>query len=225
MPASNCCAYGGDWRRFTSWCTDVDDEPLSTAPVLAEILAQYATHLAGAGKAPSTIDRALACDSPPPTERPAWIGQTSLSPEPYCGTNRRERAEAGHHITKASPVTITELRAMVDRLDVGTAAGLRDPTLLVLGIAFGTSRAAVRILRTDVHEAYQDRASSQQWPHLMAAEREPGLSSPHQARSLTRSTGVVVDCDYEGMESQAIHDHHTVPKANIQRACGGPVVA
>jgi len=150
VPESTRRAYAGDWRRFTSWCAEAGRDPLGTATAdMAETLAEYAAHLAGAGKAPSTIERALAAIAT--AHRTAGLDRPDLTlARAVLRDYRRERAGAGHRVTKASPITITALRAMVDQLDLATAAGLRDRALLVLGFALGARRSELAAL--DLHD-------------------------------------------------------------------------
>jgi integrase len=59
---------------------------------------------------------------------------------------RRDRATGGTGVRKATPVTVTVLRAMVATLDLATPAGLRDRALLVLGFALGARRGELAAL-------------------------------------------------------------------------------
>src|SRR3954466_6408195 len=55
--ASTRRAYDGDWRRFSAWCLDRGAPAL---PASAALIAVYLSALAGFGKAPPSIGRALA---------------------------------------------------------------------------------------------------------------------------------------------------------------------
>jgi site-specific recombinase XerD len=143
VPASTRRAYGGDWARFTAWCAGAGQEPL---PARGETLAEYAHHLATAGRAGSTIGRALAAITS--AHRAAGV------PVPDRGLARavlrayaRERAVAGTAApVKAAPVTISALRAMVDVLDLDRSVGVRDRAVLVLGFALGARRSELAAL-------------------------------------------------------------------------------
>jgi len=136
-PASTRRAYDGDFRRFVDWCASVG---ATAMPATAETLVNYTSHLASVGRAPNTIDRALssiavahdAAGVPKPSSKAA---------RRLLRGYRRDRATEGTGVRKATPVTVTALRAMVGTLELTTPAGLRDRALLVLGFALGARRS------------------------------------------------------------------------------------
>lgn len=117
----------------------------SHLPATAATLAEYVSHLADEGKAPSTIERAMAAvtvahvsaDAEPPSTRPARA---------VLRRHRAELAEGGRGVRKAKALTITALRAMVETLDTSTLAGLRDRALIVVGFALGARRSELAAL-------------------------------------------------------------------------------
>jgi site-specific recombinase XerD len=143
VPASTRRVYAGDWSRFTAWSAA---RALASLPAKPATLAEYANALVDAGKAPSTIERALAAIST--AHRAAGRDRPDLGlARAVLRTHRRERAVAGiAQVRKAAPVTITVLRAMVAALDLDTAAGVRDRALLVVGFALGARRSELAAL-------------------------------------------------------------------------------
>jgi len=146
VPASTRRVYAGDWARFTAWAAG---QGLAALPATATILAEYANALVDAGKAPTTVERALAAIST--AHRTAGRDRPDLTlARAVLRAHRRERAVAGTaRVRKAAPVTVTALRAMVDALDPDAPAGMRDRALLVLGFALGARRAELAALDLD----------------------------------------------------------------------------
>jgi site-specific recombinase XerD len=165
-PDSTRRAYRSDLRRFLDWCTghglipaglmpshatrmgDIGDEHLAAALTvllrntagLAPVVAEYVNVLADAGKAPATIERAIAAIST--AHRSTGAGRLDTEPaQAVLTAYKRERATGGHRARKAAPATVTALRAMVAALDASTAAGLRDRAILLLGFAMGARRS------------------------------------------------------------------------------------
>ncbi|MGC5033794.1 site-specific integrase [Micromonospora sp. DT229] len=166
MPESTRRAYTGDLRRFLTWCTDQQlldvppdassdvDELAATLHVLLAgrsdlhlVVTEYVNTLADAGRAPATIERALAAIAA--AHRAAGAGPLPTEgPRAVLRSYRRDRATngTGVRVRKATPVTITALRAMVTVLDRSTPAGIRDTALLVLGFALGARRSELAAL-------------------------------------------------------------------------------
>lgn len=150
VPESTRRAYTGDLSRFSAWCAE---RGRSALPATAETLADYATHLAEAGKAPSTIRRALAAVRTAHRNGGAELPDTTGAGY-VLRSHRRDQAAAGRRERKAAPVTIDVLRALVDGTDPATLAGLRDRALVVLGFALGARRSElVGLDLADVREA------------------------------------------------------------------------
>lgn len=169
-PESTRRAYRTDLRRFLDWCAgrglipagvmpptstpagQVTEEQLSAALVilvratagLAPAVTEYVNHLADTGKAPSTIERALAAIST--AHRAAGAGPLDTVPARAVLTAyKRERAQGGHRVRKAAPATVTALRAMLAALPPAVA-GVRDKALLLLGFAMGARRSELAAL-------------------------------------------------------------------------------
>jgi integrase len=165
MPESTRRAYTGDLRRFATWCAEkqllpavmgtVDDERLADAlRLLLErhgdlhvIVTEYVSALADAGRAPATIERALAAIAA--AHRAGGAGPLRTDgPRQVLRSYRRDRATTGTgvRVRKAAPVTIAALRAMTDALDRNSLVGIRDTALLVLGFALGARRSELAAL-------------------------------------------------------------------------------
>jgi site-specific recombinase XerD len=138
---------------------------------LVPVVTEYVSRLAAAGKAPSTIERALAAIST--AHRATGAGRLDTEQiRAVLTAYKRKRAVAGHRTRKAAVATVDVLRAMLDALDTATVAGLRDRAILLLGFAMGARRSdlagldigdltetpgglevLVRISKTDRHSA------------------------------------------------------------------------
>ncbi|MEV6348367.1 site-specific integrase [Actinoplanes sp. NPDC051851] len=160
MPESTRRAYTGDLRRLVTWCSEkdllpagvdtTDDERLAAAlRLLLErhgdlhvLLTEYVSALADAGRAPATIERAIAAIAAAHRAGGAGMLRTD-GPRQVLRSYRRDRATTGSgvRVRKAAPVTIAALRAMADVLDRHSLVGIRDTALLVLGFALGARRS------------------------------------------------------------------------------------
>jgi len=142
MPSSTRRAYTGDWTRFTAWCRRTEQ---TARPATAETLIEYATHLAGLGRAPSTIERALAAIRTRHRAAGARLPDTVGARLVLRGyADARTQAKI-HSPRRAVP---TALRAMLATLDRATPIGTRDAAILLLGFATAARRselAAVNI--------------------------------------------------------------------------------
>lgn len=144
VPEETRRAYDGDWTRFTDWCSPLGYQPLPATP---DVLAYYATHLADEGKAPATIDRAIAAILT--AHESAGIEKPATEPaRAVLKQYRHEIAtdENGRTVRKAPPVTITKLRGMVATCAPESLAGLRDRALIVAGFACGARRSELAAL-------------------------------------------------------------------------------
>ena len=150
VPANTTRAYGRQWAAFITWCAAVGRAAL---PATAETLAEYVGHLADAGRAPATIEQAVAAirtahRAAGHREQPDTEGARLV-----LRGHRRARAAGGRRARQATPVTIESLRAMVEHCDPDTVIGLRDRVALVLGLALmGRRSELVALERDDVTE-------------------------------------------------------------------------
>ncbi|MEV0726022.1 tyrosine-type recombinase/integrase [Micromonospora purpureochromogenes] len=140
-PASTLRAYRQDWDRFTTWCAEQQRTPL---PATGQTVAEYATALALADKAPSTIGRALAAIGKAHTSAGHQLDRRGASQ--VLRGYRRRYAKAGGTVHKAAPVTLTALRAMVATLNPDKLVGVRDRAVIVVGFAMGARRSEIAAL-------------------------------------------------------------------------------
>jgi integrase len=151
VPANTRRAYARQWSAFTLWCGEHGRVAL---PATAHTLAEYTTHLCDAGRAPASVEQAIAAVRT--MHRLAGhAGQPATEPARLAlRAYKRGRAEAGGRGQReAPPITIDALRAMVSACDLDTPAGRRDRLLLVLGLALmGRRSELVALMREDVRE-------------------------------------------------------------------------
>lgn len=141
-PATTRRAYRDDWNRFTRWCATQQRTPL---PATAETLAQYATSLAMAEKAPATIGRAMAAIAK--AHEAAGAGPLDRrGVKDVLRGYRKRYAKAGRSVKRAPALTLTALRAMIATLDPDTLTGVRDRAVIVLGFAMGARRSELAAL-------------------------------------------------------------------------------
>jgi len=146
VPANTRRAYARQWDSFAAWCAEHDRGAL---PATGESLAEYTASLADAGKAPATIEQALAAirtahRTAGYVDRPETTG-ARLVLRGY----RRERTKSGRRAQQATPITIEALRRMVEASDPQTVRGLRDRVALVLGLALMGRRSELVVLELD----------------------------------------------------------------------------
>jgi site-specific recombinase XerD len=139
VPESTRRTYEGDFKRYTEWCAKAGRTPIRAT---SQTMAEYANHLAGQGKAISTIHRALASI--------AYAHRIAGHDAPDRRFARQvirdhaaQLADQGRAVRKAAPVTVTALRAMVETLDPDTLAGRRDRAIIVAGFALGARRSEI----------------------------------------------------------------------------------
>jgi site-specific recombinase XerD len=122
-------AYAGDWRRFTTWCAQLDRPSL---PAALETLAGFVTHLASEGKKLVTIQRHCAAiakahqlqDFPSPTDEKKF--KVLLK-----GVGRKK----GKRQQQAPAFTLAHFKRVVQGIDLSRPKGVRDRALLLLGLA------------------------------------------------------------------------------------------
>ena len=126
-------AYRTGWAQFTAWC---DEHGVTALPAGAETVACFVADLARVAK-PATIDARLAAISA--AHRAA--GHDSPTKEEAVRLVRRGvRRPLGTAPRRVRPVTVPELRRMIEELGID-AAGYRDHALLLLGFAGALRRS------------------------------------------------------------------------------------
>lgn len=148
VPANTVRSYEQAWRAFDTWCEANGRVPLPTS---GAVLADYVAHLCDLDRAPNTIAHAMGVIS-------AWnqgAGYPQLGKDVTKAANlvlrghRRARADAGHRVQEAPPITRTRLRQMSAACDPETLAGKRDRLLLVIGWALAGRRSELAALRIE----------------------------------------------------------------------------
>jgi integrase len=134
-------AYAYQWRVFTTWCAEHNASPLPASPTT---LVAYIAHLAPTS--PTTTRRAwkpasiaLALVAIRAAHQSAGVEPATKHPA-VVAVLRGMRRELGTAQRRVAPVTVPELRAMVDALPDGLAA-TRDRALLVCGMAGALRRS------------------------------------------------------------------------------------
>ncbi|PRY35378.1 hypothetical protein [Umezawaea tangerina] len=128
--------YRSQWATFTNWCTDHDRTSL---PTTATTLADYVAHLRDQGRAPATIQQAVAAiraqhrgagfTGAPDTEAALLV----LRDYNLATSTHRPQMEA-------PPITVDVLHRMTAACDKTALAGKRDRLLLTLGLALAGRR-------------------------------------------------------------------------------------
>jgi integrase len=135
-------------RGFTGWCELHNRTPMPATP---QTLAEYVAHLADAGKAPATIEQAIAAIR----TRHRLAGHGKHYPDADLALavlrdHRRDRAAAGRSGQRqALPVLVESLRKMVDTIDPNNPIGARDHALLLLGVVMFARRSEIAALDWD----------------------------------------------------------------------------
>lgn len=144
-------AYAGDLGRYCAWCVHHGLAPL---PASAERLVNYVAHLADEGKAPSSIERALAA------VLSAHRLAGEIRPETKAARTaikalRRRWAEAGKGPRKATAASVAELRRLVATTDKSSARlGARDRAVILLGFAGMLRRSEIAaLIVADIEES------------------------------------------------------------------------
>lgn len=136
-------AYASDWKQFTAWC---DRYRLQSLPAPAAVIALYLTSLAKRGLAVSTIRRRAAAIA----RAHRQAGQLPATSDPRVQTVlegiARIHGAAPH---KKTALLRDPLLELIDRIDTGTTAGLRDRALLLLGFAVGLRRSELVALTVE----------------------------------------------------------------------------
>ena len=127
-------AYRADWEAFTAWCELRERTPLPADP---EALADFIATMAVDGYKPSTINRRVSAIAREPIVwRAIPTALTGIARETMAGVRRT----LGVAPRQVAPVTVPELRAMVNGLPAASE-GARDQALLLVGFAGALRRS------------------------------------------------------------------------------------
>lgn len=127
-------AYTSDWAHFEAWCTARNKAAL---PAAEQQVAAYLRSCAEQGLKLSTVQRRLAAISelhaqhrhPSPSD--TWEVRNTI---------RQLRRDLGNAAVSKKPLTLDDLRAMLDRCPE-TLTGLRDRAVLLLGFCTALRRS------------------------------------------------------------------------------------
>ena len=145
VPENTLLAYRSRWRSFEGWCREAGRVAL---PATAQTVAAYLTHLAvDRGLKATTVGAHLTAI------RAVHRGAGAAAPDALTARKvvtaaaKREAARDGRYgPRKAIPVMAADLPAVVAACDPGTAAGLRDRAVILLGFALLARRAELAAL-------------------------------------------------------------------------------
>jgi site-specific recombinase XerD len=137
-------AYRRIAADFDTWCRENDRTPLPCSPAT---LADYVARLCDLGRAPDTIEQAIAAIST--LHRRA--GQPKGTPDSQAALlvlrgHKKDRAKAGQRKKQAPPITVSVLQQLVAGTPADTLAGKRDRLVLVLGMALAGRRSELAAL-------------------------------------------------------------------------------
>jgi integrase len=145
VPENTALAYWSRWRSFEAWCRGAGRVAL---PATSQTVAAYLTHLA--------VDRGLkatTADAHLTAIRAVHRGAGAPAPDGpaarkvVVAAQRREAARDGRYgPRKAVPVLAADLPGVVGGCDPGTAAGLRDRAVILLGFAILARRCELAAL-------------------------------------------------------------------------------
>lgn len=135
-------AYADQWRWFSEWCDDHDEQSLPVEPL---VLGAYLTARAEAGWKPSTLSQGLAAICHEHTTN----GHASPRRDPELGeiwAGIRKGLIA--RPDQKAPLSAQWLREMLDVLPDGLR-GQRDRAILLIGFAGGFRRSELASLQVD----------------------------------------------------------------------------
>jgi len=156
VAANTTRAYTRCWARFAAWCEhgpDRDGSPpwasRTALPATAATLLEYVAELVRADKSPATVEQAIAAIRT--HHRAAGFKDTPDTEAARLALRgyRKARAKQGLRPRKSPPITVEQLRRMIEVCDPATLAGKRDRVMLVLGYALYARRCELSDLHTD----------------------------------------------------------------------------
>jgi integrase len=145
VPENTALAYRSRWRSFEAWCRGAGRVAL---PATAQTVAAYLTHLAvDRGLKATTADAHLTAIRAVHRGAGAAVPDGLAARKVVVAAQRREAARDGRHgPRRAVPVMAADLPAVVAACDPGTAAGLRDRAVILLGFSLLARRAELAAL-------------------------------------------------------------------------------
>jgi integrase len=145
VPPNTALAYQSRWRSFDAWCRAAGRIPL---PATQQTVAAYLTFLAvDRGLKATTADAHLTAIRAVHRGAGAPVPDSLAARKVVVAGQRREAARDGRFgPRKAVPVLAGDLPAVVAACDAGTAAGLRDRAVILLGFALLARRSELAAL-------------------------------------------------------------------------------
>jgi integrase len=145
VPENTALAYQSRWRLFEAWCRGQGRVALPATP---QTVAAYLTFLAvDRGLKATTADAHLTAIRAVHRGAGAPVPDGLAARKVVVAGQRREAARDGRYgPRKAVPVLAGDLPAIVAACDTGTAAGLRDRAVLLLGFALLARRSELAAL-------------------------------------------------------------------------------
>jgi integrase len=145
VPPNTAIAYRSRWRAFDAWCREAGRVAL---PATAQTVAAYLTHLAvDRGLKATTADAHLTAIRAVHRGAGAPVPDGLAARKVVVAAQRREAARDGRYgPRKAVPVLAADLPEVVAGFGAGTAAGLRDRAVVLLGFALLARRSELAAL-------------------------------------------------------------------------------
>jgi integrase len=145
VPENTALAYRSRWRSFQAWCESARRTAL---PATDQTVAAYLTHLAVDRQLKGTsVDAHLTAIRAVHRAAAVTLPDGLAARKVVVGTQRREAARDGRYgPRRAVPVMAADLPAIVAACATGTAAGLRDRAVILLGFALLARRAELAAL-------------------------------------------------------------------------------
>lgn len=144
IAANTKTAYTRQARDFLAWCGECDRSPMPATP---NTLADYVSHLADLGKAPATIEQAIAAIRTAHRQAGRRGEPDTELALAVLKAHKRDWAESGKRKRQSAPVSLDVLRKIVSVTDPATLAGRRDRVLVVLGFSSMSRRCEISALR------------------------------------------------------------------------------
>jgi site-specific recombinase XerD len=145
VPENTALAYQSRWRSFAAWCGSAGRVPL---PATAQTVAAYLTYLAvDRGLKATTVDAHLTAirtvHRASGEQPPDGLAARKIV---VAAQKREARREGRYGPRKALPLMAADLPLIVGALGTGTAPGLRDRAVVLLGFALLARRSELAAL-------------------------------------------------------------------------------
>jgi site-specific recombinase XerD len=145
VPENTARAYRSRWRAFEDWCLAAGRVPL---PATAQTVAAYLSYLATARQLKATTADAHLTAIKAVHRASGHVPPDGLAARKVVVAAQRREARRGGRYgpRRALPVMARDLPAIVGACDPGTAAGLRDRAVVLLGFALLARRSELAAL-------------------------------------------------------------------------------